>query len=212
MAVDFHRDVAVGDWITSTIISTGYLGVLLLTLLETVFWPLPSELILPLAGYLVSHGEMGMIGVIVAGTGGSVLGALLLYWVGKKLGEERLKTFADRHGRWLTFSRGDVDRASKWFDRHGGAAVLLCRMVPGLRALISIPAGINRMGLPKFLAYTTLGSAAWTTLLVYVGYTLGRNFEQVGQYIDPITKVVLAGVVLVYLWRVARHKGVHRDG
>jgi len=196
-----------GDWITSTIISTGYLGVLLLTLLETVFWPLPSELILPLAGYLVSHGEMGMVGVIIAGTAGSVLGALLLYWLGRKLGEERLKTFADRHGRWLTFSRGDVDRASKWFDRHGGAAVLLCRMVPGLRALISIPAGINRMSLPKFLAYTIVGSAAWTALLVYVGYALGRNFEQVGQYIDPITKAVLAGVVVVYLWRVVRHKG-----
>lgn len=197
-----------GDWITSTIIAMGYLGVLLLTLLETVFWPLPSELILPLAGYLASHREMTLAGVIVAGTAGSVLGALLLYWIGRKLGEERLKTFADHHGRWLTFSRDDVDRASAWFDRHGAAAVLLCRMIPGIRALISIPAGIHRMALPRFIAYTTIGSAAWTTLLACVGYALGSNFEQVGAYIDPVTKAVFAAIVAAYLWRVARHKGV----
>lgn len=201
-----------GDWITSTIIAMGYLGVLLLTLLETVFWPLPSELILPLAGYLASHHEMTLVGVIVAGTAGSVLGALLLYGLGRKLGEERLKTFADHYGRWLTFSRDDVDRASAWFDRHGGAAVLLCRMVPGIRALISIPAGINRMALPKFLAYTVVGSAAWTTLLVCIGYALGSNFEQVGAYIDPVSKAVFVAIGVAYLWRVARHKGVtHRN-
>lgn len=95
-----------------------------------------------------------------------------------------------------------------WFNRHGAAAVLLCRMIPGIRALISIPAGIHRMDLPRFIAYTTIGSAAWTTLLACVGYALGSNFGQVGAYIDPVTKAVFAAIVAVYLWRVARHKGV----
>jgi membrane protein DedA with SNARE-associated domain len=199
-----------GDWITSTIIAMGYLGVLLLTLLETVFWPLPSELILPLAGYLAWRHEMTLAGVIVAGTAGSVLGALLLYAVGRRVGEERLKAFADHHGRWLTFSREDIDRASIWFHRHGGMAVLLCRMIPGIRALISIPAGIHRMGLWRFLAYTTVGSAAWTTLLVCTGYVLGSRFAQVGAWIDPVSKAVFALIVATYLWRVFRHKGTTR--
>ena len=161
-----------GDWITSTIIAMGYVGVLLLTLLETVFWPLPSELILPLAGYLASHHEMTLVGVIIAGTAGSVLGALLLYALGRKLGEERLKSFADRYGRWLTFSRDDIDRASAWFDRHGGAAVLLCRMIPGIRALISIPAGVADMPLRRLVVYSALGTAIWTSILALAGYLL----------------------------------------
>ncbi len=196
-----------GEWILDTLVALGAWGVLLLTLLETVFPPIPSELVMPMAGYLVARDEMTMTGVIVAGTAGSVLGALLLYWLGAALGEERLKSFADRHGRWLTLSRDDIGRAGEWFHRHGGWAVLLCRLIPGLRSLISIPAGIHRMPLPAFLLYTTAGSAAWTALLVYAGYALGRNFEQIGRYLDPATTVVLVAVVVLYLWRFARHKG-----
>ena len=209
--VSFRANDAMGNWITSTLESSGYLGVLLLTLLETLFPPIPSELIMPLAGYLVSQGRMNLAGVIAAGILGSVLGALLLYWFGHALGEERLKTFADAHGRWLTFSRSDIERASAWFDRRGGWAVLVCRMIPGLRSLISIPAGINAMPLPKFLAFTVIGTAAWTALLVYVGYLLGENFAQVGDYIDPLAKVVFAVIAVTYLWRVARHKGADRQ-
>lgn len=200
-----------GQWITNTIASMGYVGVFLLTLLETVFPPIPSELIMPLAGYLVSQGKMTLIGVIIAGTAGSVIGALLLYWVGRKVGEERVKTFVDKHGRWLTLSRRDIEQASAWFSRHGAWAVFACRLIPGLRSLISIPAGINRMSLPLFLAATTLGSALWTALLVYLGYLLGANFEQVGHYIGPVSKVVLAVIVVWYLWRVFTHKGAPRE-
>lgn len=196
-----------GDWITNTIIAGGPAGVFLLMLLETVFPPIPSELVMPLTGYLASQGHMGLVAAIVAGTLGSTLGALLFYWLGLRLGEERLKAFADRHGRWLTVSRADLDRAGRWFDRHGGRAVLLGRLVPGVRSLISLPAGIHRMPMPRFVACTIAGSAAWTTLLVGLGYTLGRNFERVGDYVDPVGKLVLGIVLALYLWRVARGKG-----
>lgn len=199
-----------GQWITDTIASMGYAGVFFLTLLETVFPPIPSELIMPLAGYLVSQGRMTLAGAIVAGTTGSVAGALMLYWVGRRFGEERLKLFADRHGRWLTLSRDDIERASAWFSRHGGWAVFACRLVPGLRSLISIPAGINRMGLPLFIACTALGTLLWTALLVYLGYALGANFEQVGRYLGPVSKGLLVVIVLWYLWRVFTHKGAPR--
>lgn len=195
------------SWIASTLASMGYFGVALLTLVENLFPPIPSELILPLAGYLVAQGRMGLVGAVIAGTVGSVLGALVLYWIGRRVGEERLKAFADRHGRWLTFSRDDIDRASAWFSRHGGWAVFVCRLIPGLRSLISIPAGINGMGMGRFLLFTTIGTLLWTALLVYVGYVLGANFEQVGQYLDPVSKLVIAAIAAWYLWRVFRHKG-----
>ncbi|MFC0677344.1 DedA family protein [Lysobacter korlensis] len=199
-----------GGWITGTLSSMGYIGVVWLTFLENVFPPIPSELIMPLAGYLVAQGRMTMIGAVLAGTAGSILGALLLYYVGRWYGEDRLKRFADRHGRWLTLSSRDIDRASKWFAERGTWAVFVCRLIPGLRSLISIPAGIHCMGLGKFLAATALGTLLWTGLLVYLGNLLGENFERVGQYIDPVTKVVLGGMLLVYLWRVIRGTG-HLD-
>lgn len=172
---------------------------LFLTLLETVFPPIPSELIMPLAGYLVAQERMAMVAVIVAGTAGSVVGALLLYWFGARLGEERLKAFADRHGRWLTLSRQDVERAGAWFGRHGGWAVFVCRLIPGLRSLISIPAGIHRMPMARFIAFTTAGSAAWTALLVYAGFALGPNFERRGLHRPRHQRRPRAGVGAVRL-------------
>lgn len=192
-------------WITSTLTSMGYAGVLWLTFLENVFPPIPSELIMPLAGYLVAQGRMTLVGAVLAGTAGSMLGALLLYGLGRWYGEERLKRFAERHGRWLTLSPDDIDRASRWFARRGGWAVFVCRLIPGLRSLISIPAGIHCMSLTKFLIASALGTLLWTGLLVGLGQLLGENFEQVGRYIDPITKLVLGGLLVVYLWRVVRH-------
>ena len=199
-----------GDWITDTITRMGELGVFLLTLLETVFPPIPSELVMPLAGYIASRGGMSLWGAVLAGTLGALLGALLLYWVGRKLGEERLMDFADRHGRWLTLSRHDIERASQWFAKHGGWAVFVCRLIPGLRSLISIPAGIHGMALLPFVAVTALGSLVWTAVLVYLGYVLGANFEQVGEWVDPVSKGVLLVIAIWYVWRVVTHKVVVR--
>lgn len=197
-----------GQWIIDTITRMGAMGVFLLTLLETVFPPIPSELIMPLAGYLASRGEMTLIGALVAGTLGSLLGALLLYWLGRKYGQERLLRFADRHGRWLTLSRQDIERASSWFSRHGAWAVLLCRLIPGLRSLISIPAGIQRMPLGVFVACTAVGSAMWTAALVGLGYAMGARFDEVERYVGTVSNTVVGIIVVMYVWRVVTHKGV----
>ena len=196
-------------WVMDVMQSGGYLGLLFLMVLENVFPPIPSEVILPLAGYMASQQEMTLWGAILAGTLGSVLGALPLYWAGRKFGQERLCRFADRHGRWLTLSTRDIDRASSWFDRYGGWTVLLCRLIPGLRSLVSIPAGIERMPVGRFLLLTALGTAMWSTLLVFGGYWLGSRFEQIGKWLDPVTWVVLGLIVAVYLWRVVTHRSGH---
>ncbi len=187
--------------------ATGYLGIVALMFAENVFPPIPSELIIPLAGYMATREELHLAGVVAAGTAGSVLGALPPYWLGRSWGEERVKAFADRHGRWLTASRADLEGARRWFDRHGGAATFFCRLVPGARSLISIPAGIARMPLPAFLAYTAAGAGLWTALLACIGYLVGSNYAQVGEYLDPASWVGFGAVAAIYLYRVARHKG-----
>jgi membrane protein DedA with SNARE-associated domain len=130
------------EWIVSVIDAIGALGVGLMMFLENVFPPIPSELIMPLAGFQAARGEMSLIAVFLAGTAGSVAGAVLWYWIGMKYGAERLRRLAARHGRWLTLSPADVDNAIGWFDRHGAAAVGFGRLLPGIRTLISVPAGI----------------------------------------------------------------------
>jgi membrane protein DedA with SNARE-associated domain len=189
-------------WVINTIESTGYFGIIFLMFLENVFPPIPSEVIMPLAGFMAAEGKENLLAVIIAGTAGSVLGALPLYYAGYLLGEDRLKAFADKYGRWLTVSRDDLERAKKWFTQHGALAVLICRLVPGLRSLISIPAGIARMNLAAFLCYTTIGAALWTAVLTYLGYILGAQFEEVGKYLNPASYVVLGAILLMYFIRV----------
>ena len=193
-------------WIMNLIASTGYFGVVFLMFVENVFPPIPSEFIMPLAGFMAAEDKFSLFGVIVAGTVGSVLGALPLYYLGARLGEERLKHLAGRHGRWLTVSPDDIDRANRWFDRHGAKAVLFCRLVPGIRSLISIPAGINQMNLVSFLSFTTVGASVWTIILAYAGYVLRTNFQQVGEYLDIATYVVFGTIIVFYLWRVFNYK------
>lgn len=194
-------------WVINTISATAYWGIVFLMVVENVFPPIPSEVIMPLAGFMATQGRLTLLGVILAGTLGSVLGAVPLYYLGRRIGDERLKDFADRHGRWLTVSRADLDKAQQWFDRHGGMAVLLCRLVPGIRSLISIPAGMEGMPLAPFLLFTTIGAGLWTALLASAGYWLGANFRQVETYLDPASYVVLAVIVVLYVWRVVTHKG-----
>ena len=157
---------------------------------------------MPLAGFLVAEGKQNFAGVVIAGMVGSVLGALPLYYAGYLLGEERLKAFADKHGRWLTISRDDLERAKKWFDQHGKLAVMICRLVPGIRSLISIPAGIAKMNMARFVFYSSVGAGIWTALLAYAGYILGAKFETVGEYLNPVSYVVFAVILLMYFVRV----------
>jgi membrane protein DedA with SNARE-associated domain len=194
-------------WVISVISSTHYIGLVFLMAVENVFPPIPSEVIMPLAGYMVTQGKLSFLGIIIAGTIGSVLGALPLYYAGSRLEEERLKKLADRHGRWLTISRRDMERAKRWFERHGGMAVLFCRLVPGVRSLISLPAGVEKMNLAVFLGYTAIGSAIWTALLASLGYFLGSNFGEVEEYLEPASWVILGGILVFYIVRVLRQKG-----
>ncbi|MEK0195116.1 DedA family protein [Microcoleus anatoxicus] len=189
------------EWITNTMQSMSYLGIALLMFLENLFPPIPSELIMPFAGFTASKSnEMQLAPAIAAGVIGTVLGALPWYYAGKLLSEERLKHLADKYGKWITVSGADIDKANRWFNRHGNKAVFLCRLVPGVRTLISLPAGINNMPLIPFLAYSTGGTILWVSFLTFAGYQLGKlgkDYELVDQYLAPVSKIV---VVIIVIW------------
>ena len=199
------------QWVTSAVDSFGAWGVLVLMFLENVLPPIPSELIMPMAGFHAARGRMTFWGVVAAGTAGSVLGALPLYYLGRVVGRERLRRWVERRGHWLALAPDDLDKADAWFNRHCGTAVLLCRLVPGVRSLISIPAGLNAMPMPKFLLYTTLGTAVWAGILAYAGKLLGENYAKVGEWLGPATKIVLALLVVAYLVRVVKLRRARRS-
>lgn len=200
-------------WIERTMESFGYSGIVVLMFLENVFPPIPSELIMPLAGFTAARGDLSFLGVIVAGTVGSVLGALPFYYVGRYVGDARLRRWADRYGRWLAVSGADIERSASWFARHGSLTVLACRLVPGVRSLISIPAGLAGMSLPPFLLYTALGAALWVTALTSAGWLLGANYERVEAYVGPVSYVVLGAIAVAFvLWVAQRRRGMAREG
>lgn len=184
----------------------GYLGIFLLMLAENVFPPIPSELIMPLAGFVAARGELNIVLVILAGTAGSVVGALPWYYAGKLFGGDRLKGMASRFGRLMTVAPSDIDLAADWFSRHGRAAVFFGRLVPAVRTLISVPAGIVSMPLLPFLLYSTLGSLIWTSLLAASGYLLQAHYTVVESYVDPVSKGVVILVVAIYIYRFIRFK------
>jgi membrane protein DedA with SNARE-associated domain len=193
------------DWITNTMQTLGYFGIGFLMFMENLFPPIPSELIMPLAGFTVSKGEMNFQYAVLAGVVGTLLGALPWYYAGKLLGEQRLRSLFDRYGKWLGLSGDDIDKANRWFHRHGGKAVLLCRLVPGVRTLISLPAGISEMSMAPFLLYSGIGTTLWVGLLTYAGVKLGDHYDLVEQYMAPLSKLVLGGLLIAgiawVLWR-----------
>jgi membrane protein DedA with SNARE-associated domain len=198
------------DWIARLVEDGGYLGIAALMFAENLFPPIPSELIMPLAGFAAARGEMQLVLTIAAGSVGSLAGALFWYAVGRWFGAQRLKRWAARHGRWLTLTPQDVDTSYAWFDRHGGKAVFFGRLVPAVRTLISVPAGIAGMDMTRFLIYSALGTVLWTGLLATLGYLLGERYDQVAAWVDPVSKLVVAAIVVFYLYRVAtfrRHPG-----
>ena len=200
------------DWITSVIARLGYVGVAALTFLENLFPPIPSEVVIPLAGFVAAEGDLNLGIVIIMGSVGSLAGATLWYAVGKRIGEQRLRTWVARHGKWITLSVQDVDRAQRWFRRHGTAAVFFGRLVPGVRTLVSLPAGFSAMPLGSFLLYSALGTMLWTAALAYAGVVLQANFAVVGDYLDVATNALVAvgGIMLVrrYIrcWKVAERR------
>ncbi|MBK6599692.1 MAG: DedA family protein [Proteobacteria bacterium] len=191
------------DWIIGVIEGYGYWGLVGLMVLENIFPPIPSELIMPFAGFAAAHGELSLIGVLLAGTTGSLLGTLPWYTAGRMVTSARLKEWANGNGRWLSVSSDDVDRAEQWFQRRGTRAVLFGRMVPTVRTLISVPAGLVAMPLPRFLFWSALGSLVWVGVLTAIGYLLQEQYDRVHDWLNPVATAVVVVIVGVYLYRVA---------
>lgn len=199
--------------IEGAVLSLGYLGLALVMLLENLFPPIPSELVVPFAGFLVGQGELELLPTLLATTAGAVLGALLLYYLGWWWGEVRVRAFFRRYGRWLLLREADFDRVLTLFRRYDRAAIFLARLLPGLRSLISIPAGVARMPLGSFLLYSTLGTLLWNTLLGVAGLLLGQNWTRVLSVIDRYETVfwlLVGGAVAWWLWQRIRNSSAER--
>lgn len=197
------------QWITETMKTLGYFGIGLLMFLENLFPPIPSELIMPLAGFTIFQKQMEFLPAILAGVLGTVLGALPWYYAGQLLGEERLQQLADKYGKWISVSGKDIQKANNWFNRHGTKAVFFGRLVPGVRTLISIPAGINGMAVIPFLLYSTIGTIIWVSFLTIAGYylaSLNKDYHLVDEYLGPVSKIVLAILVIGFILWVVRKK------
>lgn len=198
---------SITDWAVSVMETLGGPGAALIIALENLFPPLPSEVILPLAGFTASRGDMTVAGAIAWTTLGSVVGALVLYGIGVWIGRDRVIAFAD----WFPLLKvSDFEKTEAWFVRHGSAAVFFGRMVPIFRSLVSLPAGVEHMPLPRFVAYTVAGSLIWNTLFVVAGYQLGENWETVERYASTYSRAVLFGALAFIagwvVWRIMSNR------
>jgi membrane protein DedA with SNARE-associated domain len=190
-----------GDWTIRLIDQTGYVGIFLLMFLETIFPPIPSEVIMPVAGARAARGPLTLWGVIASGTAGAMLGNLFWYALARVIGLKRFRPFIENYGRWLTMDWDDVEKAEKLFGRFGGTIVSVGRMLPTIRSVISIPAGLLSMRLKTFLIWSTLGTAAWTAILATAGWGLGMAFQDVEKILGPLSTAIIVLIVAAYLWR-----------
>jgi membrane protein DedA with SNARE-associated domain len=192
------------NWITEFMSEFGYIGVLLLIMLENIFPPIPSEVILTFGGFMTTFSDMTQTGVIIAATIGSVIGAMILYSIGLLIDVSRLEKIVDRWGHFLRLTRKDIHKADAWFDKYGPWTVFFCRLVPLIRSLISVPAGMSNMNFPLFILLTTLGSLLWNGILVSLGVALGDNWESIVYYMDIYSNIayVLIGMsgVAAIIW------------
>jgi len=194
------------DWIVRLIEQSGYLGVAFLMFLETVFPPIPSEVIMSVAGVAAGQGKLGYVGVVASGTAGAMLGNVLWYLGARALGIVRLEPLVHRWGRWLTMSWREVKQAERWFGLHGTAFVMLGRLIPTVRSLVSIPAGLLKMSFRRFFIASTIGTAAWTAILAGAGYKLGQNYGAIDKVLGPASNAVLIALVGGYIYRVWTHR------
>ena len=199
------------DWVVRLIEQSGYLGVAFLMFLETIFPPIPSEVIMPVAGVAAGQGKMNFAAVVACGTAGAMLGNITWYLAARALGIERLHPLIDKYGHWLTITWPEVQKAEAWFRDHGTFFVFLGRMLPTVRSLVSVPAGLLRMRFKTFVIASTLGTAGWTALLAGAGFKLGENYHDIDSIIGPASNAILALLALGYLWRVWTHRRRRRD-
>ena len=194
------------DWIIRLVDATGYAGVFLLMVVETIFPPIPSEVVMTVAGISASRGAVSLPGIIASGTAGAMLGNYLWYWLALNVGEARLKAFVDRHSRWLTLDWSHVERGEALFRKRGAIIILVARMLPNFRTLISIPAGLFNMSRSKFLLYSMIGAAGWNTALASAGYALGTQFDDVERIVGPVSLAIIGLIIVAYLWRLVTWK------
>ena len=188
------------QWVLSIMEKLGYLGIAFLMFLDNVFPPIPSEIIMPSAGYTASKGELTLIGVIMAGSAGSILAAMLLYWIGRKVPQQRLFKLTERYGKYLRIQVSDLEKALDWFNKHGHRIVFFGRMIPAVRSLISIPAGMSKMPFAKFMFYSIAGTLIWTSFLAYLGFHFSQNQALMSLIMQRISIIILAIVILYILW------------
>ncbi|HMI40786.1 MAG TPA: DedA family protein [Sphingomicrobium sp.] len=196
------------DWVVRMIEQSGYLGVGFLMFLETIFPPIPSEVIMPVAGVAAGQGRMTYALVVASGTAGAMLGNIFWYLAARALGIVRLKPIVERWGRWLTVTWPELERAERWFRVNGTAFVFLGRMVPTVRSLVSIPAGLLKMRFRSFLIASTIGTAGWTALLAGAGYKLGENYRDINDWLGPLSNAILLVLIAAYVWRLWTHRNI----
>ena len=190
-------------WVQDVINQFGYFGVALLVIIENVFPPIPSEIVLPFAGFVAQQGssaaqsDTSVIGMMIAATIGSVVGALILYFVSAAIGPDRLRAFVEKFGKWFGVKAADLVRAEAWFDRRSFVSVLVGRCVPLIRSIVSIPAGFRRMKLSSFVVLTAIGSAVWNIALIGAGAVLKDQWDVVGDYVGVFQWVVVAAIIVV---------------
>ncbi|QYO76783.1 DedA family protein [Devosia salina] len=200
------------DFIIGFITDWGYLGIFLMMVLENIFPPIPSELIMPFAGYVAAQGDLNLVGVLIAGMAGSLLGTSAWYVAARLMGIERFTWLCNRLGRIATLSEHDIDMAYHWFARYGALAVLVGRLIPAIRTLISVPAGLAAMPVWRFLGISALGTLVWTGILTAAGYVLDAGYHVVEAWIDPVSTGVVILVVLLYIWRFLTWKPIKDIG
>ena len=198
------------EWVLGIMAKFGYFGIIFAMFAENVFPPIPSEVIMPAAGFAASKGDMSIVLVILTGTLGAVLGALPLYYLGHKFDEPRLVEFTEKYGKYVFIKPTDITDANAWFDKHGKMAVFFGRMVPGVRSLISIPAGMNKMALLPFLALTALGASIWTAILALAGYYLGQNYDAVAGILAPYSKAIGISILFVIVGLLIKRRLSYR--
>jgi membrane protein DedA with SNARE-associated domain len=197
----------INEWMLALITSSGYLGIFFAMFVEGIFTPIPSELIMPFAGYLASTGELSFVPVIIVGSLGATLGSTVAYFLGRKLG----RPFLDRYGRYLGLDKDSLDKADAWFAKWGKYGILIGHSIPVIRSIISFPAGITRMELKTFVPFTFLGATVWNTVLVTAGYFLGEYWIRFAETLDGWDVVIIAVLVVAYIVYLVHHRRKHRS-
>lgn len=203
------------EWMISVIEQYGYIGIAFMIFIENVFPPIPSEVVLLFGGFFAVKTDLSIALVIFASTFGAIAGAILLYGIGLLFDVEQIEKWTKRHGKWIRLDIADVRKADAWFDRYGGWMVFFGRLMPVVRSLISVPAGMSNMPFLKFLLLSTAGTALWNTILIYIGIAVGENWRDILQYLNAYSYVIYGGLTLglagYVVWRKKRKKKNSKD-